>query len=298
MKQPPTSPPTWIIRLLEWFCPNELLEGILGDLLEEYDYNRAMHTRQKANLSFLWSVLRFFHPSIILRNHRTVNFINMGILKNYVKVAFRSFWRQKLTTSINIFGLTLGIACAGLAFLFRQQELSFDKFHHESETIYTFMTRFRGDINFVSTPGPLAASLVDEFPEVKEGIRVQGKKVLIQSDEALFNEEVLFADAHFFDFFDFELLKGHKSNVLKKGYSLVITKAMALKYFGSRDPIGETLQLLIDDKPIEFLVSGIAANPPVNSSIQFHFVAPIQTGFQSKPNLLTTNWDGLSLIHI
>lgn len=294
-QSPPKSPPNWAIRLLEWFCPDALVEGILGDLFEEYDVNKEEMSPRRANLYFIWDVLRFFHPSIIRRNHRTVNFINMGILKNYIKVAFRSFWRQKLTTSINIFGLTLGIACAGLAYIFMQHELSYDKFHHQSDTIYTFMTRFKGDVNFISTPGPLAPSLVAEFPEVESGIRIQGKKVLVQSNKELFNEEILLTDAHFFDFFDFKLLEGDKHQVLREVNSLVITKAMALKYFGSRNPMGELLQLQIDDKLRDFVVSGIAANPPNNSSIQFNFVVPIQAGFQHEPRKLLTNWKGFSV---
>ncbi len=289
---PPKSPPNWAIRFLEWFCPDELVEGILGDLLEEYEYNSQVQNSGKANLVFIWSVLRFFHPSIILRNHRTVNFINMGILKNYVKVAFRSFGRQKLTTSINIFGLTLGIACAGLAYLFRQQELSYDKFHHQSETIYTFMTKFRGDINFISTPGPLAPTLVAELPEVTEGIRLQGKKVLVEADQEVFNEQVLLTDAHFFEFFDFDLLMGDKKKVLIDLKSLVISKEKALKYFGSRDPIGETIQLNMEDKLMDFVISGVAANPPVNSSIQFGFLVPIQAAFQQEKEKLASDWEG------
>ena len=290
MNQPPKSPPNWAIRLLEWFCPDQLLEGILGDLLEAYDANCERLSSRRANLYFIGSVLCFFHPSIISRNHRTLNFINMGILKNYVKVAFRSFWRQKLTTSINIFGLTLGIACAGLAYIFMKHELSYDKFHQQSDTIYTFMTRFRGDVNFMSTPGPLAHSLVETFPEVKDGIRLQGKKILVQSNKALFNEEILLTDANFFDFFDFELLEGDKNKVFDAVNSLVITKEKALKYFGSKNPIGALLQLQIDDKLTDFVVSGIAANPPSNSSIQFDFLVPIQAGFKEQPNRLTVNW--------
>jgi len=295
MNQAPKSPPNWAIRFLEWFCPDELTEGILGDLLETYELNIEQFSDRKANLCFIWNVFRFFHPSIILRNHRPVNFINMGIFKNYVKVAFRSFWRQKLTTSINIFGLTLGIACAGLAYIFMQHELSYDKFHHKSETIYTFMTRFMEDVNFISTPGPLAASLVETFPEVTEGIRLQGKKILVKADEELFNEEILLTDAHFFDFFDFELLHGDKNKVLKNLKSLVISKEKALKYFGSRNPIGATLQLHIDDKPMDFIISGIVANPPTNSSIQFHFLVPIHAAFHQEANQLATDWQGFKV---
>ena len=141
MSKIPSSkpPPNWAIRFLEWFCPNELLKGILGDLIEDYEENLKQFSTKKTNRCFIWSMLCFFHPSIILRNHRTINYINMGIIKNYIKVAFRSFWRQKLTTAINIFGLTIGIACAGLAYVFMQHELSYDKFHHQPETIYSLI---------------------------------------------------------------------------------------------------------------------------------------------------------------
>lgn len=294
MKETPESPhpPKWAIRCLEWFCPDELVEGILGDLWEEYEVDLEQFSTKKANRRFAWNTLRFFHPSIILRNHLTVNFINMGILKNYVKVALRSFWRQKLTTAINVFGLTIGLTCASLAYIFMQFELSYDKFHHQSDTVYSLMTRYIGNINFISTPGPLAASMVVDLPEVTDGIRMQGKKILVSSENELYNEEALFTDANFFDFFDFKLLKGSSAELLKEVNSTVISKAMALKYFGSNDPIGQSISLHLDGQVIDFIIRGVAENPPNNSSIQYKFLLPIQHLIKENPATLDTNWDG------
>ena len=100
------------------------------------------------------------------------------MIKNYFKLALRTFWNNKGITSINVFGLSFGIACAAIAFLFIQRELSFDKFHEESENIHFFYVNIEDRFNVSGTTGPFAQSLLDNFPEVTEGIRMHDQTIL------------------------------------------------------------------------------------------------------------------------
>ena len=88
------------------------------------------------------------------------------MFKNYLKIAIRSFAKQRLTSSINIIGLSIGIACASLGYLFVQHELSYDKFHEEYDQIYWLSTTINENFNLSGTPGPLAMDIKNEFPEV------------------------------------------------------------------------------------------------------------------------------------
>ena len=292
MNQSPTpnSPPNWIIRFLEWFCPEELIEAILGDLLEEYESDKTLFSTKKANLRFIRNVLRFFHPSIILRNHLTINFMNMGILKNYLKIALRTFWRQKLTTSINIIGLTLGIACASLSFVFVQYELSFDKFHEEHENIYWLSTTIQQKINLSVTPCPLAPELVNHFPEITDGFRLQNQKIMIADGNDFFKEEILFVDSNFFSFFNFSLLEGNENQSLQGANSLMLSEEKAKKYFGDSNPMGKTMSLYFGEEREDFLITGILENSPKNSSIQASFLLPIQWAYKNDKAILTSDW--------
>lgn len=283
------SPSNWAIRFLEWFCPDELVEGILGDLLEAYEVDLAQSSPEKANRQFILNVFRFFHPSIILRNHLTINFINMGILKNYIKIAFRSFAKQKLTTAINLFGLTLGITCAILAYIFVQHELSFDKFHAESENIYWVSTKFGNEMNLVSSPTAFVPQAVDDLPEITAGCRLKGQEVLVELDQSFIKERVLYTDANFFSFFNFKIAKGADNQLLKNIKGIVISEAIALKYFGSRNPIGESLTLHFNETKDDFLVAAVAKNAPDNSSIQFSFLLPMHYAYKDNLNKLTTD---------
>ena len=95
-KKPETQPPKWAVNFLYWFCPSDLVEGILGDILEAYQADLEQYSSSQAQWRFTWNILRFFHPSIFLRNHLTLKIINMGMLKSHLLVAFRSMHKYKL----------------------------------------------------------------------------------------------------------------------------------------------------------------------------------------------------------
>ena len=90
------DPPKWIIILLEWICPDELFESILGDLLEEFEENISKKGSLKAKILFLWTALRFFHPYILIKNKKVKKITNMGMYKSHLTVMLRSMSKYKL----------------------------------------------------------------------------------------------------------------------------------------------------------------------------------------------------------
>src|SRR5262245_37394517 len=122
------APPKSALRLLRWFCPPELIEGIEGDLHERFEADKKFGLA-KAKRRFLWNVLRFFRPGIIFRNKFEIGKNRSFMTANYLKVAARNIAKRKMYSFINTIGLSIGIAFCMLIYLFIRDERSFDQFH-------------------------------------------------------------------------------------------------------------------------------------------------------------------------
>lgn len=192
----------WTVGFLRWFCPNTLVEGIEGDLLESYDSDVVVSGKRIASRRLIWSTLKFFRLSIISRNRlKNRNTPNI-MLKNYFNITLRNISRNKGYSFINIFGLSLGIACCLLTANYVVFEFSFDNFHPNVDRTYrvgqTMIWNPDGG-TFGSTGNPLASLMVHDYPEVEETMRVNtpGDFVIRYEDEkgnvAAFNENGIFA---------------------------------------------------------------------------------------------------------
>jgi putative ABC transport system permease protein len=198
------------------------------------------------------------------------------MLKNYLKIAFRALWRSKAHSLINIVGLSVGIACCVLIALFVKDELTFDRFHAKANRIYRAYVIEDWGVNQqfidISTPFPLGPALKDHLPEVELMVRRHNIGTQVKIDEKLFSESAMIAGVDLLDMFDFELIQGNKSDILKDQSAILLTEESAKRFFGTEEAIGKTLSLQIGDKFEDFSVKGILKTPPVNSSIQFGMV--------------------------
>lgn len=197
------------------------------------------------------------------------------MLKNYVKIALRNLRKHKGYASINIIGLSLGIAAATLIFLFARNELTFDRFHEHADDIYlVYKTRHTatGAQDTYDTWVPLAERLKSEFPSVREAARVSTNGAWVQQGDERFREDVTYTDASLFEVFSFPLVQGDAANPLPHLNTAVISQEMAQKYFGEADPIGQVLTL---DFEVDYTVTGVFAEIPPNSTLQFDILVPI-----------------------
>jgi len=219
------------------------------------------------------------------------------MLKNYVLLAIKNFRKHKLFSLINILGLSIGITCCLMLFLFIQNELSYDNFHKNGKNIYRIMrvSDKQGDgkeIPYVSVA--YAPALLNDFPDVIESaVRVMKDNDLISYNAVSFNEkDIYLTDDNFFTVFDFPLINGNRADVLKNPNSVVLTASTAKKYFGNEDPIGK---ILLFNKSQQLTVTGIAKDVPVNSHLQFDMIIPLQILRATMPTQWFTNFPNNSL---
>ena len=211
------------------------------------------------------------------------------MIKNYLLLAIKHLKKQKVFSVINILGLTVGITCCLMIFLFIINELSYDNFHKDGKNIYRVLrvgnnNGERREIPYLSPPyGP---TLVSDYPDaIQKQVRIMKDNNLISYNNISFNEtNIYLTDKNFFNFFDFHLVKGDTATVLKDPNSIVLTQAAAKKYFGIDDPIGKTLEF---NKKQQLKVTGIVADVPINSHLQFDMVIPLELYRPMNPDWFT-----------
>lgn len=194
------------------------------------------------------------------------------MLRNYLKIALRNLFKEKLYSSINLIGLSVGVAVAALIMLYAKEEWSFDKFHSNSDRIYRNWVKehYEGELFFnVSTPFILGRELEANFPEIEAVTRYMPINDLVQKDEFSDQENIHLVSPDFLKVFDFKLLQGNPRQVFSDLNSVVLTEEMANKYFGFDAPVGESLSIQVSGTWQEFQVAGIIEEAPSNSSLQY-----------------------------
>ena len=205
------------------------------------------------------------------------------MFKSYFKIAFRNLWKNKIFSAINIFGLSAGLACCILIFLFIQNELSYDTFNAKANNIYRLtstMQSTNGERALAVTPAPWAPLMKNDFPEIKEYVRLlKAEKTDIgQPGQKHFYETgLLYADSTFFNVFSFALEKGDIQHALEKPNSIVLTEEAAKKYFGNKNPIGKTLEVNSFVGMLNVEVTAIAKKLPDNSHFKFNALVSLQS---------------------
>jgi putative ABC transport system permease protein len=218
------------------------------------------------------------------------------MLTQYFKIAQRNILRNKLTSVINIIGLSISMACCVLIISFIKYEFSYDRYHKNADRTYRFTYSVKKDNGYKAHFARCAAKWVnyfpDEFPEVEKMVTLMPYKhiTLKVKDEKFSLESVFYADSTFFNVFSIRLLKGDSNRVLSEPNAVVISKSLARKYFCNDDPVGKTIANTgwHDGKQwtiLYYTVTGVFEDMPVNS----HFHSDI---FISKATIhWNSDWD-------
>ncbi len=197
------------------------------------------------------------------------------MLRNYLIVAVRSILKHKFFSLSNLAGLMTGMACCLMIFIYVQDELSYDRFHTDYESIYRIGLHGRvsgQEFKVANSSLPVGPAMQAGIPGVESFLRLipsaTSAGYALRNEDKIFTEQnIFYADSNFFSFFTFPLEKGDPKQVLNEPNTMVITAALARKYFGDEDPIGKTM--VVGNSRMAVKVTGIAKEAPGNS--HFHF---------------------------
>jgi putative ABC transport system permease protein len=217
------------------------------------------------------------------------------MFKNYFKTAFRNLWKNKGYGFLNIAGLAIGITCAGLIFLWVEDELSYDYINLKRDQVYQVLENqaYEGKTyTFGSTPGLLGPALKEEIPGVINSFRTtwENYTLFTLGDKTIF-ENGFYADSSIFDVMTLAFVEGGKENAFAQLHSVVITQKMAKKFFGDAPSVlGKTLKV---DNQEEYVVSGVLKDLPTNSTFQFDWLAPFKVYMDKNSWLLQWGNNGI-----
>ncbi|MEZ5039429.1 MAG: ABC transporter permease [Saprospiraceae bacterium] len=218
------------------------------------------------------------------------------MLKNYFKIAIRSLFKDKVIAAINILSLAIGFAGVIAIFFYVSNEMSIDRFHINGNRVfrltYDETIKVADGRHLATTSPPMGPALVANYPQVEKAIRLRYTQdvVLSYKDQQNYEQNLVYADPAFFELFSFPLQKGNPTQALAAPNTIVLTPALAARYFGSEDPIGKSLVL---DGETSLTVTGVLKEAPLRSHLDFDGLISFSTfkvPFGYPVNLQSWGW--------
>ena len=202
------------------------------------------------------------------------------MFSNLLKYSIKSFKRQRGYVIINILGLSIGIACSLVIALYVINESSYDRYNVKKDRIYQAVLNGKiggQEITMATSPAVMGPTLVNEFPEVEDFLRMtkDGPTVIEYNNQQFTEDNLVEADSSFFNFFSIPVLQGDPDNLLNAPHRAVLSVSTAKKIFGDENPIDKAIKIGTDS--VRYIVAGVMSDIPENS----HFDADILTSFMT-----------------
>ena len=227
------------------------------------------------------------------------------MFKNYFKIAWRNFLRDRQFTFLNLMGLATGLACTFLIYLWVSDELNMDKFHKRKDQLFQVMQNVPladgGIMTTEHTPDLLAKSLIEEMPEIEDATVIKSPdeddnaKGILSINGASIKASELFVTSNFFNVFSYRLIQGNKDEVLSNKYNVLLSQDLAMKLFHStKNIIGKTVSWdrgtgLSASENGTYIISGIFEAPSSNSSMRFDLLFTHE--LYAEKNRTYVNWN-------
>ncbi|HMF73365.1 MAG TPA: ABC transporter permease [Flavitalea sp.] len=224
------------------------------------------------------------------------------MFKNYLKIALRNIWKDKMLSAINILGLSLGIACALIIIFHVKEEVSYDKSFPHSDRIFRVTQEGLGDDtrHWAATAPPLATSLKQGFHEIEQSARLHKpypyqvfSYTPANGETKRFEEKGgFFADSNLLDIFNLEFVTGDPKTSLSQKDAIILTEKTAKRYFGDENPIGR----IITDQSRQYplTVTGVVKDFSNPTHLQFDYLLSMSTiqHYQDQESLERLTWNG------
>ncbi|GAB5525555.1 MAG: ABC transporter permease [Roseivirga sp.] len=287
-------PPRWSLKLLRYFLRNDFLEEIEGDMEEVFADNLDQYSAAKAKRIYNKEVIKLIRPILVRKmgNRQILNFTTM--LQHNLTLAFRGYMRYKSAFLINLLGLSTGLACTLLIYLWVDSEFQVNRFHENSDRLYEILTN-HATANGISTdratPALLPQMLAETMPEVEYATTESWLSAYTLSHKETNIKAIgQYASPDYFHVFSYELVQGDKNEVLKDKNAVVISEDLAIRLFGTTtDVVGQTVDFM---HLKQFQVSGIFKSPPASSTHQFDFIMSFEEFKESRSWII--NWKNMA----
>ncbi len=208
-----------------------------------------------------------------------------NMIVSHIKASLRNLYKNRVFSTINLLGLSVGMGCFILIIAYVFNEKSYDRYHDNADRIYRIVENMRTDNqDFLqaTTSPPMGPTFLREFPEVQNYVRFSNwllDSYIVRINEKIFKEtECYHADSSIFDVFSYRLIKGNPKKALVDPYSMVIDEKTAIKYFGSSDPIGQIVELNKES----YKVTGVMEEVPQNSHFRFNVLLSMTSFIKNK----------------
>ncbi|HKB43968.1 MAG TPA: ABC transporter permease, partial [Chitinophagaceae bacterium] len=218
------------------------------------------------------------------------------MFKNYLKQTWRNVTKNKTYSLLNIIGLSAGLTCFTLIALWVSDELSYDKFNNNYDRIVRLTSTEKTEAGISESAvssAPMAKALKNDYAEVENTVRFKMREEIITyKNQQVLQPGILLTDPSFFDVFSYHISRGNVANALSEPYSIILTESTAKKYFGDKDPMGETLNLNMYDSTgygVLYKITGVMPDPPKNAHFTFSMLASFKTIEVAHPELLTVD---------
>jgi len=215
------------------------------------------------------------------------------MIRNYLKITYRNFYRNKLHSAINIAGLSIAIACCIVGYVNYEFSQSFDNFHKNGDQIYGLnCVRIDGNRtdNWTTQPVPMAASMKKDIPGIIAATRYERKSGSLRYKDKIFMERFVFVDTDFYHMFSFRILRGNEA-AFETRNGIILSEEIAGKYYGDEDPIGKQMTVSVDNENyFNFVVTAVIQTTPTNTALNYSILLPFER-LKELYKVDLTNWE-------
>ncbi|HMG92074.1 MAG TPA: ABC transporter permease [Chryseolinea sp.] len=264
------SPPKLATWILHWYCKTQLLEDLEGDLNQYFERNLKSKGAFRAKLIYVLDVIKFCRPYTMRRPKPASLFNEVILYQNYYKTSLRTIGRNKLFSSINVFGLAISMCVALLLIAFFMEVRSFDDFHINGDRIFRVNNRLTESngtpYNYASTSMLTSRKITENITGIEQLTSIhKGFNKDISYNNKTIPLRGFWADENFFKIFSFELISGNAATALKDPKSLVLTESSSMRIFNTTDALGK----IVSVDTVDFKVTAVIKDIPLNSHLRF-----------------------------
>ncbi|MCP4727896.1 MAG: FtsX-like permease family protein [bacterium] len=294
------KPPLLAEFILKLLARTEDEISLIGDFEEEF-------TRRSENMGAVTAWLWYWFNTII----SVPKFIRYSVrrssimLRNYIKIALRNIRRHKGFSLINILGLSVGMACCMVIFLFVVSELNYDKYHDDSERIFRIGEHRIvpvGDFRSPLVSGAVAPSMKKDYPQIEQITSIVPLKngLIIKDETQLYEDKIFYADQSMLSVFKVNFLYGDPEKALERRLTAIITERMSEKYFGDENALGKIIRIKdprvllkgqTEPEPADYEITGVVEDLPSNTHFKFNIIA---SAALYEGTRFTEDWDNHS----